>query len=242
MATLLSRVSRAIMAEEYPRDRIFWFLEMVALGFVLEAIGALFRGEFGIVVTAMASAFVFGLVAFHWKSIRWVAGSVVALACIAASFWWWSSHKPGFVILYGNSPLDSQTVILSKPQNPTRPVTQMYVWPIEKPTMFGVHAVVMRNAGDVALQPDAAYLSFDSEVQKWQLNSGLWEMSPDRNTPGWTTYRSGFSLAKLEADHAWPIADFVGTPIPNRPMRVRLTLVWGSKETTAAFTIMPPSP
>src|SRR5207249_11078180 len=196
MATLLSRVSRAIMAEEYPRDRVFWFLEMVALGFVLEAVGALFRGQFAVMITAIVSGGVFGLVAFHWKEIRWVAASVVALASIATSFLWWSNHRPGLVVLYAESPLNGKTVRLIVPTDRTLEIHQMVAWPPEAPTSFSVLGIALRNNADADLQPDIAWISFNAPIQQWRPNTAGWRRSLDVSADGWMSYRHDFPRGK----------------------------------------------
>lgn len=229
------------MIEEHPRDRVFWFLEMVALGFVLAAVDALFRGEFATVLTAMALAFVFGNFAFHWKDPRWIAGTVVAAACIGTLFCWWSSRK-GFVIEYGGTNLNGRTIQLIVPAGDrTVEIHQMLVWPPEAPKEFSLSGVTLRNSADMDLQPSVAWLSFNAPIEKWQENMGPWRRSADGGVQGWTSYRFDFPRGRIEAGTAPYLEEFSGKPIPSGPLKVRLTLNWASKTTTADFTLMPPS-
>jgi len=108
-------------------------------------------------------------------------------------------------------------------------------------TMFTVTGISARNDSGVPLQPDVVYLSFDGPVQKWQTNSGPWELSPDRNIEGWATFRSSFPRGSIEPEHPLEIADFRGIPVPSAPLTVKVVLVYGLKEAKADFTLMPPS-
>lgn len=146
----------------------------------------------------------------------------------------------GFVIRYQEAPLNHQTIFLMTPTDRTRRSLRMFVDP-NYPTTFVVTGISIRNEGSTPLQPDVAYLSFSARVDKWQSNSGLWEPSPDRNINGWSTYRTTFYRGLIEPGHPLDLVEFLGTPVPSGPTRVKVSVVYGLEETTAEFTLKPPS-
>jgi hypothetical protein len=177
---------------------------------------------------------------------HWLFG-VVGVAMLAALTYFLGAYgrKPwtpptGFVIRYQEAPLNHQTISLMTPTDRTRRSLRMSVDP-NYPTMFVVTGISIRNEGSRPLQPDVAYLSFSARVDKWQSNSGVWEPSPDRNINGWSTYRMTFYRGLIEPGHPLDLLEFSGTPVPSGPTRVKVSVVYGLEETTAEFTLKPPS-
>jgi len=144
----------------------------------------------------------------------------------------------GFVFRYDNTELDRQTITLTRVIDRTRPVVGMFADP--GLGHFALHGIVARNDSNRPLQPDALYVSFHAAVKQWQDSAGMWQLSPDHTENDWTTYRTMLGF-RIDPEHPLWIQDFFAQPIPTQPMRVKLTLVYGLKEATALFTVMPPS-
>jgi hypothetical protein len=170
----------------------------------------------------------------------WAITGIVFFEFAGFTAWNYYQHT-GFVILYGDSRLDGQIMpLVNAAADPRRLQVQTHI-NSNDPTMFTVTGISARNDDDVPIQPDAAYLSFNAPIQIGRANSSLWQLSPDRDVEGWSTFKAGFFRGSIEPEHSIPFFDFVGTPIPTTNVLVRLTLIYGLKKRTAEFTITPPS-
>ena len=111
---------------------------------------------------------------------------------------------------------------------------------VEPGPNFSTNGIRIYNAGAGPLEPDGAYLSFSSNVAKWQRNAGCWQPSPTHIVPGWTTFSCSFARVPIPADHSAALDEFIGGPVPTNKMNVKLVVFNGSKQVEAEFTIMPP--
>jgi serine/threonine-protein kinase len=171
-------------------------------------------------------------------------GDVAGQKVVASQMPTAASHQPpkGFVILYGDSPLDKQNMTLFTATDRSRRQVGAFI-DTNYPTMFQLTGILARNDNDgaVPLRAEAAYLSFDAPIQLWQANASRWQPSPDRNVEGWSTFKSEFNTNSIDPGYSIPFFDFLGTPIPATKMRVQLMLKYGRQERKAEFTITPPS-
>lgn len=161
--------------------------------------------------------------------------AVTSVVLAAVLYWGLWQHGNRFTIVFSDKPLNKGKVTLARVFDPIKQ-SQIYIDP-NFPNLFGIRGVMARNDGPKPLQIDAAYLSFSTSVKKWQENSGVWYLSS--GPEGWTTFSEGFGVNSVQPGHPYPIGDFLGTPIPTTDIKVRLTLVYGSENTSADFTIAP---
>jgi hypothetical protein len=152
------------------------------------------------------------------------------------SFAFWVVSSPPLVIYYGDKPLkDGQKLKLTSLIDKSRRPLQMFVQP--ELSLFGVVGISARNGGGEALEADSAYLSFSAPFAA--ASSGPWQLSPDRNVEGWTTFRTDFGVNSIQSGHPLPIPEFLGTPIPTKEIKVRFTVEYGTEEAKSEFTLAP---
>ena len=221
------------------------FIEMVALAFTFVAVERFADGKFLQSAIALTIAVVLYLVqAKHLKikqKGRWAVSTTLLMSCVLIGLFWWSvNHHAGFVLLYQGRPLNGQTVpLIVRSASMTGRECRMFI-DLNNPTLFVVPCIVGRNDGDVTLQPDAAYLSFNAPIQKFQLNAPGWQPLSSQSS-GWTTFGLSFYRGGIDPEHAVALEDFIGTPVPRTPIRAKITLMWGRQETSAEFAILPPA-
>jgi hypothetical protein len=217
------------------------FIEMIAFAFAFAAVEQFTAGKMLSAIIALTVAAAFYLITIYRSKIIGRLRTSMTSACmlfLIALFWWSVNSHAGFIVRYQGEPLDRQVVTLIRPNAPiTQRECRMFIDP-HFPTSFTVPCIVARNDGELPLQPDAAYLSFNADVQKRQANTPGWQPSGSQN--GWTNFVMGFSPGKIDPEHAAALEDFDGTPIPTRPIRARITMIWGLKRAEADFTILPP--
>lgn len=147
-------------------------------------------------------------------------------------------REPYFSINYLSSDLNGKEVTIAKSIDPSRRQLEIFVDP-NYPSNFSIVGISARNEGNVPLVPDMAYLSMAGHIDRFQPNASIWSPSPDRNIEGWTTFQTTFGVMSISPKHPLNIPDFTGTPIPKTATTIRLTLVYGSSETSATFTLKP---
>jgi hypothetical protein len=184
----------------------------------------------------------FGLVGvfinwFFRTSHRRATLAVLAIAYVCVICLAWEFTPSGFRICYGNAPLNERPVPLARGVDPTRIQSQFYVWP-NNPSIFTLVGITAKNVGNVVEEPEVVYLSFSTPVTPVPANDG-WLPSSDYNLKGWTTYQLQFGLARISPGHSISIPWFSGTPVPHEPTRVKVTVLYGSKQARAEFTITP---
>jgi hypothetical protein len=187
------------------------------------------------------TAAVFGLVGVFlsrlWRTHRRRLCLVLA-GLIYFSFAFWVVSSPPLVIYYGEKPLkDGQKLKLTSLTDKSRRPLQMFVQP--ELNLFGVVGISARNAGGKALEADSVHLSFSAPVAVAVATSGPWQLSPDRNVEGWTTFRADFGVNSIQSGHPLPIPELFGTPIPTKEIEVRLTIEYGTEEAKSEFTLAP---
>lgn len=170
-----------------------------------------------------------------WRLAITVSVSLVIGLLLVFLFW---QREPKFSISYVNSELDGKEIVLAKSIDPTKRQLEMFIDP-NYPSTFTIVGISARNDSTVPLQPDMIYLSFSSPVSIMSLFGGGWLPSPDRNIAGWTTFQTFFPTITINPQHPLNIPNFVGTPLPKTAVEIRLTLVYGSVETSAEFTLKP---
>jgi hypothetical protein len=143
-------------------------------------------------------------------------------------------------LLYSDGkPLDGRTIRLKDNYDRTVLQTEMIVEPALN-HVFSTNGIRIYNAGAAPLELDGAYLSFSSNVAKWQRNAGCWQPSPTHIIPGWTTFSCAFPKISISPDHLMALEEFRGGPVPTNKINVKLVVFFGSKQAEAEFTIMPP--
>ena len=246
MVRLFQRL-RSAMSEGPPRGDAavsLFIAELVALAFILVAVERLVDGRTVQFVFLLAISIVFFVLGIRWAEIkqRRLGMIGVGMYCCAVVFGitWWNDHRPGLTIWYQGKPLNGQVVTLTKLTDPTRRQVNMFV-ETNDPSLFNVIGIIVMNEGDKSLDPDTTVISFAGGIEKSQQNQGPWEPVPvERMQQGWTTYENE-TLPRIEAEHTVSVWAFRGTPVPTKPMQVRIRVAYGLKNVAAEFTLMPPS-
>lgn len=143
----------------------------------------------------------------------------------------------GFRLYYRNAPLDGQRIPLARSIDATRIQSQFYVNP-NNPSVFTMTGISVKNVGNVAEEPQIVYFSFPMRITPVPSNDG-WYPSSDQNPEGWTTFQGWFGLMSVRPGYSVSVQSFSGTPLPHEPTEAKVTVLYGSKEATAEFTILP---
>lgn len=227
------------MSEE---QGIHGFLYIFAFSFGLAAVERLHEQQIAECIVSILIAIAFYLLtqpAIRARvSGRTQIGISAALVFGFAGFVYWEAGT--LRIVYQDVALNGQTVTLVRPADPTKPVTRMIVEP-NFPDAFTITGLGVRNDTNAHTLIDVVRISFDQPIKKFQANDASWRpVAEEDAVSGWTTYET-FLTPGVDPGHSRGFWDFRGTPIPSKPVRVKIAVVYGRRHETAEFILKPPS-
>lgn len=203
MATRLTRwLGEAMSSEGPPRGFAFWFLELIALGCVLEAIeGRFAAGEMGSGMAWLVAGLAVGAVGFNWPKItagtrhlgknRPVASTAVAAflgALVTGSMWWVLVVRPA-----------QQSVVKQFPNVMIRSLASLDPSPA-RDMPAGSYVYMLPYVAFTNNEPTSVSLEVGLRVQNPEqtLREGFGDINKNDQQAGWTFSRAEVPMNRLQ--------------------------------------------